>query len=178
MADFVRIMAEAGELTRWTVALIGSERGIEHHLAENIPVGMLKRTSTRDGDKFSIGRLMSPRDESVDLDEASWNAALALTRANWKPDPARSKGREEPDVPNGPSMRQVRGFGADGIPPSRDRGLLLLYVIDPEISGWKGDCKLPPALAFGISFPGSNGGPKVEYKVGNVYWEQVYGIPD
>lgn len=178
LADFVRIMAESGELTRWTVALIGSERGIEHHLAENIPVGMLKRTSTRDGDKFSIGRLMSPRDESVDLDEASWNAALALTRANWNPDPARSKGREEPDVPNGPSMRQVRGFGAEGIPPSRDRGLLLLYVIDPEISGWKGDDKLPPVLAFGISFPGSNGGPKVEYKVGNVYWEQVYGIPD
>jgi len=37
------------------------------------------------------------------------------------------------------------------------------------------DKPTPPVIAFGISFPGSNSGLKVEYKVNNVLWEQEYG---
>jgi hypothetical protein len=33
-------------------------------------------------------------------------------------------------------------------------------------------------MAFGISFPGSNSGTKVEYKVNNVLWDQEYGPAD
>jgi hypothetical protein len=32
-----------------------------------------------------------------------------------------------------------------------------------------------PIVAFGLSFPGSKAGTKVEYKVNNVLWEQEYG---
>jgi hypothetical protein len=83
-----------------------------------------------------------------------------------------------PDIPSGPAMRQIRGFGAEGVAAQIDTGLLLLYVLDPAESGWQDTDTTVPALAFGISFPGSNSGPKIDYKVDNVYWEQVYGAAD
>ena len=72
--------------------------------------------------RYSIGRLMSPRDESIDLNEAEWNAALEVTRQAWQRDPARNKTLTEPDVPSGPAIRMVRGFGAPGVPASLIRG--------------------------------------------------------
>ena len=36
----------------------------------------------------------------------------------------------------------------------------------------------PPVVAFGVSFPGSSSGRKVEYKVTNILWEQEYGSAD
>lgn len=174
IADFVRIMADSGELTSWTVGLIGAQNGRSTALCGDVAAQMIKRTPKKEDDRFSIGRLMSPRDETMDLDDDAWEAALKLTRAAWAGDPARSATRAEPDTPNGPAVRKVTGFGAEGIAAHPERGMLLLYVIDPE--EWEAD--LPPVLAFGISFPGSNSGPKIEYKVGNVYWEQVYGNAD
>jgi len=174
IAEFVGLMAGAGELTDWTVALIGARDGTEHEVAHGIVGTMLKRTMSSDMDgRYSIGRLLSPRDESIDLEEDAWNAALRLTRKAWARDPGRLQRKEEPDTPNGPAIREVRGFGAAGVAARPERGLLLLYLLDPEKSGMEAGS--PPMLAFGISFPGSNAGPKVEYKVDNVYWEQVYG---
>jgi hypothetical protein len=37
---------------------------------------------------------------------------------------------------------------------------------------------LPPVVAFAISFPASNSGHKVEYKVTNTLWEQEYGAAE
>lgn len=174
LAEFVGLMASAGELTDWTVALVGARDGAEYPLAAGITGTMLKRTMSTDVDgRYSIGRLLSPRDESIDLDDDAWNAALRLTRKAWARDPGRMQRNAEPDAPNGPAIREVRGFGADGVAARPERGLLLLYLLDPEKSGM--DAGSVPMLAFGISFPGSNSGPKVEYKVDNVYWEQVYG---
>lgn len=175
IAEFVQTMAAAGELTEWTVAVIGAQGGTEYDIASGLKTSMLKRQVSMDEDRYSIGRLLSPRDEALDLDEAEWNAALALTRSTWKGDPARLQSSDEPDAPNGPAVRQIAGFGSDGVPGHRQRGLLMLYYLDPEKSGTDG---APPLLAFGISFPGSNAGPKVQYKVDNVYWEQAYGIAD
>lgn len=178
LADFVRIMSEAGELTSWSVALIGAQNGKSEPVTDEVSIPMISRTAKAETDRFSIGRLMSPRDETLALDDDAWEAALALTRRAWSSDPARSQTRAEPDVPNGPAVRNVTGFGAVGVPAHPERGLLLLYVIDPEKEPNKWGENIPPVLAFGISFPSSNSGPKVEYKVGNVYWEQVYGDDD
>ena len=177
IAEFVELMAGAGELTEWSVALIGARDGSEYPVANGLVGSMLKRTMSKDVDgRYSIGRLLSPRDESIDLDEETWDAALALTKKAWARDPGRMQRNEEPDVPNGPAIREVRGFGAAGIPAHPERGLLMLYLLDPVKSEM--DVGSLPMLAFGISFPGSNSGPKVEYKVDNVYWEQVYGSPE
>lgn len=177
LAEFIHSLNSVGELTKWTVALIGGGEGQSCRIGDGITVDMLKRANNAPyDDRYSIGRLMSPRDETIDLEENEWIAALAATRDAWHADPARLKGgKEPPDAPNGPSIRKIRGFGADGVPAHPEKGLLLLYVLDPQRAdaGFPGDT--PPVVAFGVSFPGSNSGVKVEYKVNNVLWEQEYG---
>jgi hypothetical protein len=177
LVEFLRSMAAAGELTRWTIALIGGGQGDMFTIAPDISLAMLKRTPEGPADRYSIGRLMSPRDEAIDLDDEPWSAALAATRHAWHLDPARLKESPEPDLPSGPAIRKIRGFGAPGITPHPERGLLTLYLLDPSHAKTEPPSQTP-IVAFGISFPGSNSGLKVEYKVNNVLWEQEYGAAD
>lgn len=174
LSEFIESMLREQELTRWTVALIGGGAGEETEIIHGIRIKMQKRQNKHlHPDRYSIGRLLSPRDEAIDLDGPAWLAALAETRRAWKADPGRFQDRREPHEPNGPAIRKIRGFGAEGVPPHPERGLLMLYILDPK------EAKLPdgtpPVVAFGISFPGSHSGLKVEYKVNNVGWEQEYG---
>ena len=175
LSEFISKMNLCGELTKWTVALLGSSDGTYTPVVDGIGVGMLTRKADEVTNRYSIGRLLSPRDEAIDLDETSWSAALELARSSWKPDPARGR-ITPPDSPNGPSIRFVRGYGhiATNVSPRRN-GLLLIYLLDPV----KADANFPegtsPIVSIGISFPGSKAGEKVEYKVNNVLWEQEYG---
>jgi len=182
IAEFIGSMNGVGELTKWTVALIGSRDADSETLSfnENIAVNMLERANeSYSSGRYSIGTLMSPRDEAIDLDNDAWEAALALTRKTWRADPARSEESEtEPTVPNGPALRKIRGFGAEGVPASPERGLLLLYAIDPAKSKPAFPSITPAIIAFGISFPGSNSSKKVEYKANDIYWRQEYGSAD
>lgn len=176
LSEFIESMKHQGELTSWSVALIGGGEGATLRLRDDIKIKMIKRKMKGTGeDRYSIGRLMSPRDEAIDLDEGAWAAALEVTRNAWHADPGRWGDVSEPDVPNGPAIRKVRGFGAPGVDAHPERGVLFLYGLDPLATdaGFSGDT--PPILAFAISFPGSNSGTKVEYKVNNVLWEHEYG---
>ena len=176
LSEFVQSMMRAGELTRWTVAVIGGGEGKPFEICEGIRVDMLKRANNGPHEnRYSIGRLLSPRDEAIDLDEAAWAAALAATRGAWCADPARLRESKEPDAPNGPAVRKIRGFGAEGVAAHPERGLLLLYALDPMKADASFPADTPPVIAFGISFPSSNSGLKVEYKANNVLWEQEYG---
>lgn len=86
LSEFIRKMLPHGELIRWTVTLIGGGTGADVHLRDDLTVAMLKRTvkGHPHADRYSIGRLMSPRDEAIDLNDAEWNAALrrAIERAD------------------------------------------------------------------------------------------------
>ncbi len=171
LAEFIGSMAEIGELTSWTVALFRGE-GKKTPITDDLEINMLNRARKGDHpDRYSIGRLLSPRDEAIDLDETAWLAALTETQHSFKPDPGRlHENQELPKIPSGPAIRKIRGFGAEGIAAHPERGLLLLYPLDPEHAQLPDDT--PPVIAFGISFPGSNAGRKVEYKVDNLLWEQ------
>lgn len=174
LSEFITSMSEVHELTSWTVALIGGREGKSVKVIKDTEVFALKRSPKGEHhDRYSIGRLLSPRDEAIDLDDASWRAALDETRLVWRADPARLQGREEPGEPNGPAIRHIRGFGAEGVQAHPERGLLMLYMLDPTVADLPPDCS--PVAAFGISFPGSNSGRKVNYKVNNILWEQEYG---
>ena len=177
LAEFIQSMTEHGELTRWTVALIGAREGKSSiTLSNGIAVGMLYRACkhlTESGDGYSIGRLLSPRDEGIDLDAASWQAALDLTRETRKIDEGRRQ-QIQPEMPSGPAMRQIRGHGATGIPARPEQGLLLLYVLDPKVEKASLDPSVEGVVAFGISFPGSKKGVRVRYEVNNVLWTQEY----
>ncbi|WP_075322240.1 Z1 domain-containing protein [Acidithiobacillus albertensis] len=179
--EFVRKMAAAGELTSWTVVLLGGGEGGGHVFGGNVNLSrMPMRTPDPEiQDRYSIGRLLSPRDEAIDLDEAAWKAALDLAIKTWKPDPARQKDGVQPTpptVPYGLSIRRVRGDGAEGVPSARERGLLLLYALDLKLKA--GDGSDLPVIAFGASFPTSHSGTVVEYRVDHLLWETEYGPAD
>jgi hypothetical protein len=172
IAEFIESMNTAGELTEWTVAVIGGGEGKKVELTSDLTVDTLLRRN-QDDTGYKIGRLLSPRDEAIDLSEAAWAAALDMTRKAWRSDPGRMEKAEEPAAPNGPSIREIRGAGAEGVPAHPERGLLLIYAVTPDkdASGVNGE----PVIAFGVSFPGSRAGRKVSYKVNNVAWELDYG---
>lgn len=172
LAQFIRSLVPRGELTRWTVALIGGGEGGTVPLRDGICIKMLNRAAHGQHlDRYSIRRLMSPRDEAIDLDETAWMEALAEMRRAFRADPGRNGAREEPDAPNGPAIRKIR---------PRERGVLFLYVIDPALAG--PDAGLPdgtpPVIGFAVSFPASDTGVRVRYSVNNIYWEQEYGGAD
>ena len=174
LADFIEEMSFSGELTSWTVAVIGG--GTEKTLdivGSSVRMMQRQNKATEGEGKYSIGRLLSPQDEAMDLDEAGWNAALELTKRAWVKDPGRSRRKEPPETPNGPAIRHIKGLGADGIEPRPDKGLLIISLLDPEASKVTGVTS--PVVAFAISFPFSNAGKSVPYLVTNVHWEQQYG---
>lgn len=183
VAEFIRAMANCSELTKWTVAVIGGGEGVAYSLPGGLMVDTLKRAGDPlIKDRYSIGRLLSQRDESIDLDEAGWRVALDATIRAWKPDAARqTTGTEpkQPELPNGPAIRKLRGRGADGVPAARERGLLLIYLLDAAQAG--GDAfsgRIDPIVAFGASFPASDVGVKVTYKIDHLLWETEYGAAD
>jgi hypothetical protein len=176
LSEFITKMNDEGELKHWTIALIGSKDARDRRtLVDNVKVGMLVRTDKAVEGRYSIGRLLSPRDEGIDLDEKSWAAALDLSQKSFQPDPGRGR-INPPEAPSGPAIRFTRGFGAPGAGVTATKqGLLLLYLLDPVESKAPKIDSSSPIVAFGLSFPGSKAGTKVEYKVNNVLWEQEYG---
>lgn len=176
IASFISEMAAAGELTKWSVLLVSVKNGRAYELAPGITVSMPYRKARETSeDSYSIGRLLDPKDESIVLDEAEWAAALELTRKSRRKDGGRTGTDAEPVMPNGPSIRAVWGGQVEGLPGNRQRGLLIIYVLDPDKAeaGFAKDSV--PIVAFGISFPSSTIGKKVEYKVDHLRWEEEYG---
>lgn len=183
LAEFIRSMAKVGELTSWTVALLGGGAGTGggHTFQDGLRIdAMSKRKRDEEiKDRYSIGRLLSPRDEAIDLDFDAWSAAMEMTLRSWKPDPARQKDGAEPSsplLPNGPSIRRIRGEGGSSVVKAPERGLLLLYPLDPVDAGLSDTTT--PVMAFGVSFPTSTSGTKVVYEVDHLLWETEYGSAD
>lgn len=176
LADFIGRMNEIGELRQWTVALLaeGHPR-TPHKFSNGLEISTFpSRSDTGVAGSYSIGVLTDPSDEAIDLGIEPWRAALAATRAVWKPDLARAR-ETPPSRPSGRKVREVRGAIRGG---PLDRGVLLLYPLSPLnlndgkpiVQGWD-----QPIFAFAIAFPASDTGIKVEYKVDLLYWEQEYG---
>lgn len=186
LADFIRKKQKEGELVNWTVALMGAGQdggsSAGWNFCNKYRIGRLVERNQEEkakGAHYSIGRLISPRDESIDLDEAEWNDALRLTVEDWEANPERTvKGirvmKKRPEAPGGIWIRHVRGGGEGSkVPPHRDRGLLLLYPMDPQGAGLPAGSA--PVVGFGISFPVSKSLTTVQYKVDHLLWEELNG---
>ena len=185
LSQFIKDMSGKGELTSWTVYLVGGSGGNPATFHGGLQIESMLTRTTNSGklDRYSFGRLLSPRDEAIDMDLPAWDAALALTkakrgkRASSFPQEGDTK---QPEYPSGPAIRRVKGEGAEGVLSARDRGLLLLYPLDP----CKSDSQNPafqsrttPAMGIGVSFPVSNSGVKVEYLVDHKLWSE-YGASE
>lgn len=171
IADFVESLAREGELKSWTVAVMGGTG------ADFAPLPGFKLATRRVDKEFAaskdyrIGRLLSPRDEAIDLDESNWARALTITKTAWQKDPGRRAA--EPEEPNGPAVRFVRGTSGSS------SGLLLLYPIDPARSDHAAVQAIGlPIIGIGVSFPTSELGKKIPYSVNNVAWELQYGAAE
>ena len=178
IADFIEEMTKDGELTSWTVALIGKESGQDdkYRSVGGHAVNMLQRRRTTDhADRYSIKTLISPRDQAIDLTEAEWKAALELSKKTWRNDTDRNEGKEPPTEPRGPQIRHVLGQGVPeaGIAARRERGLLMLYLLDPSGAGVPELADADPVVAWAISFPSSSSERKVSnsrYIANSVLW--------
>lgn len=185
LSQFVQDMAGKGELTSWTVYLASGAGGrpATFHGGLLLESMLTRTTNTERLDRYSFGRLLSPRDEAVDMSSSAWEAALAHTRAKKaKADTATPQegSVKIPESPSGPSIRKIKGEGASGVPPARDRGLLLLYPLDPSKSESKNIeflSRTTPAIGIGVCFPASDAGVKVEYLVDHKYWSE-YGASE
>lgn len=175
IADFVEEMNKDNELENWTVALIGKERDdeVNEKAVGGYKVTMLKRApTTAHTDRYSIKTLISPRDQAIDLTKAEWDAALKLSEETWRNDRERNQEKKPPVEPRGPQIRQILGNGVPelGIPNRRDRGLLMLYLLDPKVAGLAADA---PVVAWAISFPNSSSERRVSnylYIANSVLW--------
>jgi hypothetical protein len=179
IADFIDEMNKDDELTKWTVALVSKDNpGPEDkHLIAGLETAMLTRKKTVDHeDRYSIKTLISPRDQAIDLTKAQWEAALELSRETWRRDAERNDGREPPAEPRGPAIRKTLGEGnpATGVSAQPERGLLLLYLLNPTDSGVDAIKNADPVVAFAVSFPGSSSTRRVSnaaYMGNSVMWE-------
>nr|WP_314531856.1 Z1 domain-containing protein [uncultured Pseudomonas sp.] len=186
LSEFITKMVGTGQLTKWSVALLGGGNGVgdQHVFPGGEPSESYSIRKTEDSvdpervdpKSFAIGVLTDPKDEGIDLCDDVWRSALALTRAAWKPEPARGR-TSLPNFPSGKGIRETRRkLGGD-----TDCGLLLLYPLTPYfykdkrperliVPGWS-----KPIMAFAIAFPSSNNSISVEYEVNLLYWMQEYG---
>jgi hypothetical protein len=166
LSEYIERQNGIGELQSWTVALISGE-------GENAQLGepdtrlvsrspnerSLSIEEQRAEGRYIIRRLLSPRDEAIDLDLERYQTALMQTVQ----DAARTGRTEIPASPSGPRIRAQR----DPV-----TGLLLIYPLSPSTAQIDEDL---PVIGFGISFPVSDRARTVTYRVNNIYWSQEYG---
>jgi len=171
IAEFIELMNAEGELTAWNVALLGGGEGANARVTESVSVETFQR-SRRGGDenKLSIGRLVSPIDETIDVGEVLYFAALDRTIKVWEKAEAEGKKRskQQPNTPSGISIRALKG--ELGI----KTGLLMIYLIDPRASGLSPEIK-DHIVGVALSFPGSKSDVRVTYKINNIAFNAQYG---
>ncbi len=151
LAEYVSNRVTAGRLAKWTVVLAGNGRSKISRNVGRYMVTLTDREPDKQDGKITIGRLVSPADESVDLDRAAQTRAMEQTVAAWekKPDPK----RDRPQTASGPFIRRQR---------SPNRGLLIIYPID---AGLPDDI---PLMGFAVSFPFDDDAPLVDYAENSV----------
>lgn len=155
LSMYVRGRLQHERLEEWTVVLLAGGTSSRRARIGPYDVPLNRRDDRSEGDraKFTIGRLVSPPDEMIDFEPEQRERAMAETLAAWQ---ARSgPKRDAPKSPSGPFIRRQR---------SADRGLLLVYPLDPGPS--KSD--VPPIIGFGVSLPFDEDAPLVDYAANSV----------
>jgi len=153
ISDYIANRVAAGRLQEWTVTLVASGRSKVQAQIGPYDVTLTERENHMPGDpdKVTIGRLVSPRDETIDFDQDQLDRALKETIAAWKrKSPPK---RDQPRSASGPFIRRQR---------DPDRGLLLIYPIDASLEGGV------PIMGFAVSFPFDDDAPLIDYAENSV----------
>nr|WP_255554834.1 Z1 domain-containing protein [Sphingomicrobium sp. B8] len=166
LRQFIEKQNEKGDLVSWNVALLsgkGGEKtigGCRINMVERNPlVRNLKIPAQIKAEKYVIGRVVSPRDEAIDLGKDEYTTAVERTQEAWRKDPGTGrKSLTLPDEPSGPAIRDVR---------PQSTGLLILYPLSPDNAVI--EKKENPVMAMALSFPTSENAIEIDYVVNNVF---------
>jgi hypothetical protein len=170
IAEYIRRCVAAGELGAWTVRLVGNSAADHERTIGNRRVGLIRRAATNDPateKRYTIRRILSPKDESCDLDPDQKRRALAATRKLAADNPRKDgRPRPVPDTPTGTPLRRER---------RTNQPLLLIYPLENPVDPAAGN----PVVGFAISFPFSAKAEQTTYVV-NTIWhrEQLADFDD
>lgn len=123
ISDYISDLRKVGELSKWSVAVMSSKSGAPLDLGSDRRVFMVDRSvmkmtrSERDPSASHIKVITAPRDEVVDLEDVLIGRGLSTSSKDGPFEP--------PGVLTETSIRQH-------MRPA-DRGLLMLYPINPNI---------------------------------------------
>lgn len=167
MAEYIEAQASAGELSDWTVVVPAGGDGPPLPLGGQPVKTAQRKVLNREGravreDRYVVGTILDPRDESIDLSAGQFTAALSLTN---KARAAKGLGPET--RPAGGPIRAVRGKGwaPDGVTGDPRRGLVIIYPLDPSGPGIEVDV---PIVGIVVSFPESDTARAVRYRFNTV----------
>lgn len=171
IADYIRKCQAAGELGNWTVRLVSSKTGTDATVGP-YGIGLIKRQALNDDvaaeQRYRIRRVLSPSDESTDLDIGQFRKALEATKAAAQGQHDRNgKPRKEPTIPTGSHLRRQR---------RPDQALLLIYPLVNPLEEQKPGS--PPVVGYAVSFPYSEHKTETEYAVNEIWQMQAFGDPD
>ena len=161
LSQYIQNQVDNGDLINWSVLIAGKDP--EDGLCKEISgyrTGVLKRSNhpillekpDPEPKVYRIRRLVSPSDESWDLDEQQFQNAIELTRED-----ARTR-------PGGEEIRVSR---------NKSNALLILYPLENQ--EWTGPDEVTDAcyIGFAISFPGNKSDKPIKYRVNQVYQGQI-----
>lgn len=149
VADFIREYItrknEIGELSSWTVMIIGTKAKNLIDSSNKIKIGshnnlglVTREIISKNKSQIAIKALAVQGEEGYDVSAADWNKALENSKEYWKITP---RTENEPTMPYGNELRRVRS-------KSKEKGLLMLYFIDNKFSD-----SFPIISGFAVSFP-------------------------
>ncbi|MED4582513.1 Z1 domain-containing protein [Brevibacillus choshinensis] len=163
LSEYIEKQSDIQELTEWTVVLISTQNGNKYNIG-HLSVGLTERTDELkdDHNRYKIIRnhIISQRDEMIDLDDEEEAEAFRLTQESWE----KKEKKGEPKSPSGQAIRSVRPV---------ERGLLLIYPLDPE---YIGSDQPFPYIGYALSFPASDNAKYIEYLVNNIYWKEEFEV--
>jgi hypothetical protein len=165
VAEYIRAQLATGELTRWTVAVTGGKSAAQLSIPGVDRLPLIRRKtitgqSRVQATEVEVGVLVSPAHEALGLPPAAVGMAFERTVEEFR---KRGKGTV-PKRASGESLRKLRD-------PSE--GLLLLYPIDPVASGVTVETPEIPIVGYAVVFPRSDKARPVQYRVNQVFLEQL-----
>ena len=171
LIKYIKMVNEKGELSKWTVALVSSNKPKNTYTINGYDIGLIQRTdATQDTDLYILknANILNPPDQHIDFTDEERERALSKTIEAWNE--GKSRAKNIPNEPSGPYIRSVR-------PP--EKGLLLIYPLDNNLITLK-EKKFTnkPIIGFAISFPKGLRDEVVEYQVNTRYWQDRFGELD
>ncbi|MHB8160259.1 MAG: Z1 domain-containing protein [Thermoleophilia bacterium] len=161
IAEFIEKQKGLGELIDWHVVLVSSSQANHRLSVGGLDVGCVTRKPlVVEKEKISIGTLISPSDELIDLTDEELAQARAFDRLHSK------KIIGENEIPKGATIRNQRPI---------TRGLILIYICVNEAEDHMayGLRNGEEVVGFATSFPASESAEPVEYVVNPVYREDT-----